>query len=491
MSTTFEKRMTIRTTLEPMYRLVDLDGTIIDCNYKYARMLGYVKDEIVGMSILDHTPKKQQHIIQEIFKNWKNRIPVNNRKFPLLTKSGKIFDVLITVEDVLGVDGKLTRSRTTLLDYEEVNQLQDLVKLSKYESLYENSPEMYRTVNINGIIVDCNAAYCKRLGYSKSEIIGRNLTAHTADRSVSAILINMARWRVDSVCTQVETWMKTKDGDEFPALVTPTNLYDEDGALLGRNVVIQDMTEMKETQEMLEQRRQIDQMKDEFLTGITHELKTPLTPIIGFTQALAKPKLLGTLNERQADAVTTVLNNALHLRQLVTDLLDVHKLELGRMRFDFKELDIEEMIAGVLASVAHAAKEKGITVTTDIQEKGRMVGDQFRISEILNNLLYNAVDFSPEKTGEIHITVAKEDDLMKFSVQDNGVGIPEDKQPSLFNKFYQASTESVTRRYGGTGLGLSICKGLVEGMGGSIWVQSKPGEGSTFHFTIKEGDLEQ
>ena len=98
MSTTFEKRMTIRTTLEPMYRLVDLDGTIIDCNYKYARMLGYVKDEIVGMSILDHTPKKQQYIIQEIFKNWKNRIPVNNRKFPLLTKSGKVFDVLITVE---------------------------------------------------------------------------------------------------------------------------------------------------------------------------------------------------------------------------------------------------------------------------------------------------------------------------------------------------------------------------------------------------------
>lgn len=491
MSHNSEKRITTRSTLEPMHRSVDLEGRIIDCNDKYARMLGYVKDEVIGMSIFDHTPEDKHDVLRTVFENWKNHVPINNRRFPLITKSGKAFDVLVTVGDVTGSNGQVVRSSTTLLDYGEVRQLQEMVKLSKYESLYENSPEMYRTVNINGIIVDCNAAYCKRLGYSKPEIIGRNLTAHTADRSVSAILINMAHWRVDGVCTQVETWMKTKDGNEFPALVTPTNLYDEDGALLGRNVVIQDMTEMKETQEMLEQRRQIDQMKDEFLTGITHELKTPLTPIIGFTQALAKPKLLGTLNERQADAVTTVLNNALHLRKLVTDLLDVHKLELGRMRFDFKELDIEEMIAGVLASVTHAAKEKGITVTTDIREKGRMVGDQFRISEILNNLLYNAVDFSPEKTGEIHITVAKEGDLMKFSVQDNGVGIPEDKQPSLFNKFYQASTESVTRRYGGTGLGLSICKGLVEGMGGSIWVQSKPGEGSTFHFTIKEGDLEQ
>ena len=308
MSYNYEKRMTTRSTLEPMHRSVDLEGRIIDCNDKYARMLGYVKDAVIGMSIFDHTPEDKHDVLQAIFENWKNHIPINNHRFPLITKSGKAFDVLVTVGDVRGSDGQVVRSSTTLLDYEEVRQLQEMVKLSKYESLYENSPEMYRTVNINGIIVDCNAAYCKRLGYSKSEIIGRNLTAHTADRSVSAILINMAHWRVDGVCTQVETWMKTKDGKEFPALVTPTNLYDEDGALLGRNVVIQDTTEMKETQEMLEQRRQIDQMKDEFLTGITHELKTPLTPIIGFSQALAKPKLLGSLNARQMDAINTVLN---------------------------------------------------------------------------------------------------------------------------------------------------------------------------------------
>ena len=488
----YEKRLVARTTLEPMYRSVDKLGRIIDCNDKYARMLGYVKDEIIGMSIFDHTPEEDHDVIQNIFDSWKNNKSIHNHKFPLKTRSGKVFDVLITVGNITGANGEVIRSQTTLLDYEEVSQMQELVKLSKYESLYENSPDMYRTVNINGVIVDCNASYASKLGYLKSEIIGRNLTEHTADRSISDILIHMARWRVDGVCKPGEVWMKAKDGGEFPALISPTNLYDEDGALLGRNVVIQDLTEMQETKDMLEQRQQIDKMKDEFLTGVTHELKTPLTPIIGFSQALAKPKLLGELNDRQLDAVKTILHNATHLRQLVTDLLDIHKVELGRMRFDFQELDIEDLMKEVYASVESAAEEKKITVTMDIQEKGNIVGDKMRISEVFNNLLYNAIDFTPEKIGKIYIAVEKgsEDELIQFSVRDNGVGIPEDKQPSLFDKFYQAST-SLTRRYGGTGLGLSICKGLAEGMGGSIWVESKIGDGSTVYFTVNRGGVEQ
>ena len=170
MSHNYEKRVTTRSTLEPMYRSVDLEGRIIDCNDKYARMLGYVKDEVIGMSIFDHTPETKHDILRSVFENWKNHVPINNHRFPLISKSGKAFDVLVTVGDVTGSNGQVVRSSTTLLDYEEVRQLQEMVKLSKYESLYENSPEMYRTVNINGIIVDCNAAYCKRLGYLLSLI---------------------------------------------------------------------------------------------------------------------------------------------------------------------------------------------------------------------------------------------------------------------------------------------------------------------------------
>lgn len=481
--TRFEKRIAVRKTLDPMTRSVDLDGRIIDCNDKYARMLGYMKDEVIGMSIFDHTPEESHEILQTIFNQWKRHESVNNRRFPLITQSGNVFDVLITVGDVVGGDGKLIRSNTVLLDYEEVQNLQELVKLSKYESLYEDSPEMYRTVNTDGIIVHCNNRYAEKMEYSKSEIIGRNLVEHTADRSVSDILINMAQWRFSSVCHSAEVWMKPKNSKEFLALVTPTNLFDDEGALIGRNVVIQDLTKMKETTQMLEERRKIDQMKDEFLTGITHELKTPLTPIIGFAQALGKPGMLGDLNNRQNDAVNTILNNATHLKQLVTDLLDIHKLELGRMKFKTDEFDLKDLLDNVTSSAIHAANAKNIKIKVTPKTSGNIIGDQFRISEVMTNILYNAIDFSPSDTGKIEIIVEKEDEMIKFSIKDNGIGIAEDKQSELFNKFYQIST-SMERRYGGTGLGLSICKGLVEGMGGTIGVVSKVGKGSTFHFTI-------
>lgn len=486
----FEKHVTVRPTLKPMYRTVDLEGIIIDCNDKYARVLGYTKDEIVGMSIFDHAPPEQYDAIRDMFENWKKGVPVNNGKFPLLTKDGKTFEVLITMEGVIGVDSKLVRSRMILLDYEEVHQFQELVMLSKYESLYENSPDMYRTVNIDGIIVDCNRAYEEKLGYTKPEIIGRNLTDHTADRSVSTMLINMARWRVSGECKPVESWMKKKDNTEFPVLISPTNLFDEDGSLLGRNVVIQDLTKIKETKDMLDQRKQIDKMKDEFLTGITHELKTPLTPIIGFSQALVKPGMLGDLNEKQIKAVKAILNNAIHLRHLVTDLLSIHKLELGKMTFDFKEFDIDDMIENVMTTMTYIAEEKEIKLSVQVLEKGRITGDRSRIEEVINNLIYNAVDFTPAKTGQITVTVKRDGKFLWFGVEDNGVGIPKDKQANLFTKFYQVDS-ALTRRHGGTGLGLSICKGLVEGMGGMIGVESTQGKGSTFYFTILPGSHDE
>lgn len=486
----FEKPLTVRNTLQPMHRTVDLEGVIIDCNEKYAHALGYTNDEVIGMSIFDHTPVEQHDTIRNIFENWKKGMPVNNRNLQLLTKDGKAFKAMITVENIFGADGNLARSSTTLLDYEEVHQFRELVMLSKYESLYENSPEMYRTVNIDGIIVDCNRAYEEKLGYTKSEIIGRNLTYHTADRSVSAILINMAQWRRDGACMPAELWMKKKDNTEFPVMISPTNLFDEDGALLGRNVVIQDLTKMKETKDMLDQRKQIDRMKDEFLTGITHELKTPLTPIIGFSQALTKPGMLGDMNEKQTKAVKAILNNAIHLRHLVTDLLSIHKLELGRMKFNFKEFDIGQMMDNIMTTMTYIADEKHIKLTVQMLEKGVVVGDRSRIEEVINNLIYNAVDFTLADTGQITVTVKRDGKFLWFGVADNGVGIPKEKQTNLFRQFYQVDS-AVVRRHGGTGLGLSICKGLVEGMGGTIWVESTEGKGSTFYFTILPGSHDE
>ena len=477
-------RPKIKKTLPELYRSVDLDGTIIDCNDYYAQRLGYTVDEVIGMSLFQHTPEEDQKQMLSFFTSWKETGNVSNRQIKLMTKNNETFDVLLTATNRYDVHGELIGSITILRDISELKELQALVKLRKYESLYEESPDMYRTVNYQGIIIDCNRSYENKLGYTKEEIIGINLLEHTSSKSTSAMRVNMASWRNTGKGQTTEVWMKKKDGTEFPAMLTPTNLYDDDGALIGRNVVIKDISELHSTKKVLDEREKIDKLKEEFLSVVTHELKSPLTPIIGFSQALSRPKMLGDLNEKQLDAVNTILSNATRLRKLIGDLLDAHKLELGKMHFDHKEVNVPDLLHNINSSFSYVAKEKNITIKFHVGENvGTVTSDRDRIEQVITNLVYNAVDFIPTNTGLIEISATKTDSLIRFEVKDNGTGIPKEKQEQLFSKFYQADT-SATRKHGGTGLGLSICKGIIENLGGTIAVDSVENVGSKFYFTI-------
>jgi len=332
--------------------------------------------------------------------------------------------------------------------------------------------------------INAPSSYENKLGYTKKEIIGINLLEHTSSKSISNMRVNMANWRNTGKGKTTEIWMKKKNGIEFPATLTPTNLYDDEGALIGRNVVIKDMTELHNTKQVLNEREKIDKLKEEFLSIVTHELKSPLTPIIGFSQALSKPKMLGELNEKQLDAVNTILVNATRLRKLIGDLLDAHKLELGKMHFDHKKIDVNDLLDSINLSFNYIAKEKNITIESHIDKNTSIItSDRDRIEQVITNLIYNAMDFIPKNTGKIKISAQKIDSFVRFTVKDNGVGIPKEKQKELFSKFYQADTSKI-RKHGGTGLGLSICKGIVENLGGKINMDSIENMGSKFYFTI-------
>lgn len=476
-------RPKIRKTLPELYRSVDINGTIIDCNEDYARRLGYTVDEVIGMSVFDHVPPEDQNKMHQLFETWKSTGHVQNTKIKLFTKDQTKVDVILTANNRFASDGSLIGSASILRDISEIKWLQDLVKIKKYESLYENSPDLYRTVNYHGIIIDCNKAYLEKLGYTKDEAIGTSLLEHTSDKSISNMRVNMASWRNTGKGKTIEMWMKKKDGSEFPALLTPTNLFDDEGALIGRNVVIKDITELHDTKQILSEREKIDQLKEEFLSVVTHELKSPLTPIIGFSQALTKPNLLGDLNEKQLDAVKTILANATRLRKLIVDLLDAHKLEIGKMRFNFKEFEVNPLLENIKKSFGFVSKEKNIKLNFVLEEPVIIESDKDRIEQVITNLIYNAIDFVPKDTGKVEISVQKMNNNVKFSVRDNGIGIPQEKQKDLFAKFYQADT-SQTRKHGGTGLGLSICKGIIENLGGQIHVESEENKGSNFYFVI-------
>jgi PAS domain S-box-containing protein len=476
-------RPKIRKTLPELYRSVDLNGIIIDCNEAYANRLNYTVDEVIGMSLFEHSPPEDQEVMMTVFENWKKTGTIVKKKIRLFSKNQEIIDVILNANNRYSADRTLIASASILRDISEIKWLQNLVKLKKYESIYENSPDLYRTVNYSGIIIDCNKAYADKLGFTKEESIGANLLEHTSEKSQSIMRVNMASWRNTGKGNTTEVWMKRKDGSEFPALLTPTNLFDDDNFLIGRNVVIKDISELHDTKQNLSEREKIDQLKEEFLSVVTHELKSPLTPIIGFSQALSKPNLLGDLNDKQSEAVNIILTNATRLRKLIIDLLDAHKLELGKMRFDSNKFSVNNLLENVKKSFIFTAKEKNISIDFQIDESIEIVSDRDRIEQVLTNLIYNAIDFIPEGTGKVIVIAQKNGLDIKFSVKDNGIGIPKEKQKELFGKFYQADT-SQTRKHGGTGLGLAICKGIVENLGGKIGLSSAENEGSNFYFVI-------
>lgn len=237
----------------------------------------------------------------------------------------------------------------------------------------------------------------------------------------------------------------------------------------------------------------VDIAKEEFAAMITHELKTPLVPIIGFSELLADGTL-GELSPIQKEKVSMIHNNAVSLANLITDLLDVRKLELKKMKFDFEKTSAREFIERAVESIRPLAESKKTALTYQIEDGKdgdlEVVCDAKRVRQVLYNLLSNAIKFVPEKTGKVEVSARKvsSDSSIEFAVRDNGIGIPKEKQQELFKKFYQVDT-SLRRKAGGTGLGLAISKGIVEAHGGRIWFESMPGSETTFYFSIPESPI--
>jgi signal transduction histidine kinase len=222
-------------------------------------------------------------------------------------------------------------------------------------------------------------------------------------------------------------------------------------------------------------------LKSEFLANMSHELRTPLHTIIGFSEVLSE-ELQGPLNDKQVHCINVIHKDALFLLQLINDILDLSKIESGKLNLRPERFDVATVLDQVLTSVRSLSSAKAIRIESEVPPATTLHADPVRFKQVIYNLLSNAVKFTPE-AGKIRVEATPRDGFLEVVVSDNGIGIPKEEQETIFNKFYQ--TESGTRiGLEGAGLGLAITKRLVVQHGGRIWVESERGKGSSFKFTV-------
>ncbi len=472
----------LRNSLEPMTRSIDNDGLIVDCNQKYARMMGHTRNEIIGMDMHNHTPESSHAKLNEIFELWKDGQSVNNEIISLITKHGNVFDVYLTIENEVNRKGKVIRSNNSMLDYGEVADFQELVRTNKYKSLYEESKFMYRTVNINGIIVDCNKTYHTRLGYTKAEVIGRSLVKHTADSNVSDILINMAKWRLNAESQPIAIRLKAKNGETIPVKISATNLRDEKGLLLGRNFILQDITAEEETQRKLQQYQEKEEEKHKLTINMIQDLKKHATLVMSNTGAISDSQIDSA---GQQSAVDTIKKNSLSLDHIINSLLskyvlDKQTVEAGK----FSIVELCDNVAGMLKMQLDMKKQELIVQR---EPEITVVSDYETLQAILLNLIYNAMSVAPDD-GKISVKITQDGDYVKFSVSDNGVRMPEKKAKKLFKKSYYNQDTKQTINY--ADMALLMCDKLAKKLNGQLTMENEgKGTGNMISVTIKNSDV--
>ena len=337
-----------------------------------------------------------------------------------------------------------------------------------------------------GTITYTNDKFCEISKYSKEELMGQNhrllKSGYHPPEFYASIWKQITKGRV---------WIgdiknKAKDGSYYWVRTTIVPFLGSDGKPEQYIAVRIDITHQKTLEENLKNTlykiKEADRLKEEFSTMVSHELKTPLTPIKGYCEMLMEKETLGELNQEQKDAIKEIERNAIRLERLIADILDAQKIDMGKMVFNKAPFDVDKFIDEIKSDLSSLFADKEIKLVINSKVRGSITSDKQRLRQVIDNLVKNAVDFVPQKTGIVEIQLSNENDNTLFSVKDNGIGIPKNEQQNIFKKFYQVDT-SHTRKHGGTGLGLVVCKGIVEQLGGKIWFESQ-GVGTRFYFSI-------
>ncbi len=491
--------------------LLDLEGTHVNVNPKAAEMLGYTVEELIGMSAketivpdeyTDANTKLQALLAGEIF-------PLYERHFR--KKDGAVLPVEINVSLVRNTEGQpkfiqsivrdisaRKRAEHELHIYRE--HLEELVEQrttqlqeseTRYRAVVEDQTEMICRFKADGTLTFVNVAYCRYFDKPCEKLVGNTLFDLAPEKEWAGMQAHLASFSLDQPVKAYEHQVIGPDGEIRWQQWTDRAIFDKTGTIVEYQSVGRDITErVKMEQALRESKEHLSRMnaelaraarlKDEFLASMSHELRTPLNSILGMAETLEEG-IIGPINKRQALAVNTILSSGNHLLALINDVLDVSKIEAGKLTLETHRVPLETICQGSLNIIQETTRKKQQQIVTRFDPPVKMIeADPRRLKQILVNLLSNASKFTP-KGGTIGLEVMGnvEKQRVQFVIWDTGIGIKSEDIPRLFTPFVQLDS-SLARQHTGTGLGLSLVYRLTEMHGGSVSVESEPGEGTRF-----------
>lgn len=467
----------------------DLSGHFVDANKRFCDTLGRPLREIVGKSDADYFPPEQvqkyrrddRHVmetgealedIEAYFKPTGEKLHVQVLKAPVRDAGGQI----------VGVQGMFW-------DVTERIRADDAARRSdaRFRKLVQSSLIGVFVATLDGRVLDANDAFLSIIGYTRDDLASGNLRwdALTPPDHRASDAIAVEQLHSEGTCQPWEKEYIHKSGKRVPVLIGVTMLE-----RAGQECIcfVVDIRKQKQTEQELKAAKSAadaaNQAKSQFLANMSHEVRTPMNAIIGITELL----LTTPLAPKQSEYLRMVMQSAESLLGVINDVLDFSKVESGRVELEHLPFSLRDGVGDAVKALGLRSSEKGLELALDVSRDvpDWLVGDAGRLRQIVINLVGNAIKFTPRGEVIVKVDVAERRDhqaVLRFCVADTGIGIAAEKLDKVFEAFEQADA-STTRNYGGTGLGLAIVRRLVELMEGRVWVESTPGAGSRFYFTV-------
>jgi PAS domain S-box-containing protein len=475
------------------------DRHFVWTNPAFDRILGYESGDLVGKPVKLLYPGEESY---KAFGAAAYPLVESGRIFhgelELVCKNGKVICTEASIAALPGPGGDAIGTIVDITErkkqHEQLQQAHGLIaEREKFlRTLVEAIPDLVWLKSPEGIFLSCNSAFERLLGAKTDDILGKTdydfvdaeLATFFRDNDRKAIAAGVP-------CVNDEWLTFAADGYHGLFQTIKTAMRDADGRLIGVLGIARDITARKQAERALEEAKEAaekaTQAKSGFLANMSHEIRTPMNAIIGMTELCLATQLDG----KQRNYLSKIGRASESLLRIINDILDFSKIEAGKLSIEQLAFSLDTVLDNLAVMLGGKAAAKGIEIAFDVEASltQTLVGDPLRLEQILVNLVGNAIKFSDHGNVVVRIrtdALDREAIALHFAVIDDGIGLSQDEQQRLFAAFSQADS-STTRRFGGTGLGLVISKRLVEMMQGRIWVDSTPGQGSTFHFTARFG----